>query len=141
MESAVTHILPLTLIRRRRVLPMPGKVLVSDGQKVIARDIIAEAAQPGQHLLVDVRRGLGLSRIDEAEKLIQVSQGSRIGQGDIIAQIGGLFARTVRAPAAGTVVTVSAGRVMIEVGKHPAAGAGRFCRHRARCDRRTRRGG
>jgi hypothetical protein len=65
-------------------------------------------------VLVDVRRALGISRIDEAEKLIQVSQGSRIGEGDIIAQIGGLFARTVRAPVAGMVVTVSAGRVMIE---------------------------
>lgn len=119
MESVVTHILPLTLIQRSRILPMPGKVLVSVGQKVGASDIIAEAALPGRHVMVDVRRELGLSRIDETEKLIQVSGGSRIGQNDIIAQIGGLLTRSVRAPAAGMVITVSAGRVMIETESVP----------------------
>ncbi len=114
MESAVTHILPLTLIRRKRVLPVPGRVLVSNGEKVIATDIVAQAGQPGRHVLIDVRRLMGFSSSDEAAKVIQCTQGIRVSQGDIIAQTGGLFAHSVRSPLSGMVVTISAGRVLIE---------------------------
>jgi len=119
MESAVTHILPLTLIRRKRVLPVPGRVLVSNGEKVIATDIVAQAGQPGRHVLVDVRRLLGFSRSDQAEKVIQCSQGIRVSQGDVIAQTEGLFSHTVRAPISGMVITISAGRVLIEEDSPP----------------------
>jgi hypothetical protein len=114
METTITHILPLTLIRRRRLLPIPGKVLVSNGQKVIATQIVAEVGQPGQHFLVDVRQNLGLSRIDQSEKLIKFTPGSRITAGDVIAETGGLFANSVHSPANGKVVAISAGRVLIE---------------------------
>lgn len=114
MESIVTHILPLTLIRRRRLLPIPGKVLVTQGQKVIPTTIVAEVGQPGQHFLVDVRQNLGLPRIDQTEKLIKFTPGSRITAGDVIAETSGLFAASVRSPANGKVVAISAGRVLIE---------------------------
>ena len=119
MESAVTHILPLSLIRRRRVLPVPGKVLVSEGQRVNATDVVAEARQPGQHFLVDVRRELGMARIDQTEKLIGHFPGDRLEKNQIIAQTGGLFAQMVRSPADGVIVTISAGRVLIETESTP----------------------
>ncbi len=114
MESAVTHISPLALIRRKRVLPFPGRVLVNHGQKVNATDVIADARQPGSHFLIDVRRELGLARLDEAEKLINRTPGDRIEKGEVIAQTGGVFAQSLRSPATGTIVTISAARVLIE---------------------------
>jgi hypothetical protein len=114
MQVAITHILPLTLIRRRRVLPVPGRVLVIEGQKVNAVDVIAEVNRPGQHTLVDVRRELGLARTDETEKLIEHQPGETIQQGDIIAQTGGLFRNVSHSPVSGKIVAISAGRVLIE---------------------------
>lgn len=114
MESAVTHILPLALIRRRQVLPFPGRVVVNQGQKVNATDVVADARQPGAHFLIDVRRELDLARLDEAEKLISHTPGDRIEKGEVIAQTGGLFAQSLRSPATGTIITISAARVLIE---------------------------
>ncbi len=119
MESAVTHILPLTLIRRKRMLPIPGRVLVSEGQRVNATDIVADARQPGQHFLVDVRRLLGLARSDQAEKLIGRVAGDRVEKDEILAQTGGLFAQAVHSPASGVIVTISSGRVLIETDSSP----------------------
>lgn len=114
MQAAITHILPLTLIRRRRVLPVAGRVLVSEGQKVNAVDVIAEVNRPGQHTLVDVRRELGLARTDEAEKLIVHQPGETIRQGELIAQTGGVFRQVINSPVSGKIVAISAGRVLIE---------------------------
>lgn len=114
MQAAITHILPLTLIRRRRVLPVPGRVLVSEGQKVNATDVIAEVNRLGQHTLVDVRRELGLARTDETERLIECLTGEAIQQGDVIAQTGGLFRRIIHSPVSGKIIAISAGRVLIE---------------------------
>jgi hypothetical protein len=119
MESAVTHILPLTLIRRKRLLPIPGRVLVNEGQKVNTTDIVADARQPGKHFLVDVRRMLGLARSDQAEKLIGRVAGDRVEQDEILAQTGGMFAQAVHSPATGVIVTISAGRVLIETDSSP----------------------
>jgi hypothetical protein len=119
MESAVTHILPLTLVRRKRLLPVPGRVLVSEGQKVSTTDIVADARQPGQHYLVDVRRLLGLPRADQAEKLISHLPGDRVEKDEILAQTGGVFAQSVHAPATGVIVTISSGRILIEADSSP----------------------
>lgn len=114
MESAVTHILPLTLIRRKRVLPYAGRVLVSQGMKVNAADVVADLRRPGRHALIDVRRELGLARLADAEKLVTHIAGDRIEKGEVLAQTGGLFAQALRSPMTGVIVAVSAGRVLIE---------------------------
>ena len=62
MLAPVTHILPLTNIRRTRALSVPGKVLVRAGQKVNAADVIAQAQIPAGHTVLDIRRGLGVTK-------------------------------------------------------------------------------
>ncbi|MBE9525317.1 MAG: hypothetical protein IMY76_09470, partial [Chloroflexi bacterium] len=43
----------LTKIIRRRELPLPGKVLVRQGQQVEARDIVAETVIVPEHIFLD----------------------------------------------------------------------------------------
>lgn len=115
MQIAVTHFLPLTLVRRTRLLPSAGKVLVHTGQKVNTTDVIAEARLMGRHTLIDVRRALGIQRVDEVEKLIERKPGEKIQKDDIIAQSGGLFARTLRSPVDGQVISITGGRMLVEM--------------------------
>jgi hypothetical protein len=114
MQTNVTHITPLTFIRRARLLPMPGRVLAHEGQKIAAGDVVAEGWTMGQHVLIDVRRALGLTRSDQAEKLIEKNEGERVNAGEILAQSRGLMARFVRAPLAGQIVAISNGRILLE---------------------------
>jgi len=115
MLAPVTHILPLTTLRRERLLPVPGRVTVRMDQKVNALDVVAEAKFGAEHLLVDVARLFGL-KPDAAQNLIQVKAGDLIIQGDIIARRVGLGLQFVHAPSNGRVILTGAGQVLMEVG-------------------------
>jgi len=118
MLASVVHILPLTVIQRERVLPIPGKVVVRKGQKVTARDVIAETNLAPEHIILNIARGLGLS-LKEADNLIQCKAGENISEGDLIAGPVGLTRRVIRAPAEGKVILVGDGQVLLEVDKEP----------------------
>jgi len=113
MHAPVTHILPLTHVRRARLLPVAGKVLVRNGQSVNASDVIAEAYYQNRHVLVDVRSMLRLSRKD-LERVMDRQAGERVQKGDVLAEARGIFRRVVRAPIDGEIVSVSNGQIMIE---------------------------
>lgn len=115
MLAPVTHILPLTSIRRLRVLPVPGRVVVRTGQKVSASDVVAVASVPSGHVVRDIRQGLGIPQISAAERAIVRQQGDKLEKGDVIAETGGLFPRIVRAPADGEIVSISGGQVLLRV--------------------------
>lgn len=119
MILPTSHISPLTHIRRVRLLPDKGHVLVRPGQNVDATDVIAEATPTGQHVLIDVRKALGLQRAAEAERLIERRVGEQVERGDILAQTHGLFARIVRAPTNGVVVAISRGQILLETTSQP----------------------
>jgi len=115
MAATLTHILPLTTLRRSRTLPARGRVLVRTGQKVNASDVIAEARLGGQHILLDVRRAFGVSRSDEADKLIQRRAGEKVQKDDIVAEMSGVFRKILRSPADGEIVAAYGGQVLIEI--------------------------
>jgi hypothetical protein len=115
MPVPSTHIIPVTTLRRIRVLSSPGRVLVKVGQKVVSTDIIAEADPHNQHILLDIRRAFGMSSIREAEAVVQRKIGERLQEGDVIAEIGDVFARVVRAPVNCIVVAISSGQVVLEI--------------------------
>ena len=117
MLAHVAHTLPLTTVRRERLLPAPGRVIVREGQKVNPLDVVAETHFGGRHHLIDVARILEATPA-AAQKLIQVKAGDAISQGDIIAEQTGLFSQTVRAPGSGKVLLVGNGQVLIEVGEN-----------------------
>ena len=49
-----TRVLPLTTIRRERMLPMPGKVLVNPGDRVQPAQPVAQAEVSGEVSVVNV---------------------------------------------------------------------------------------
>jgi hypothetical protein len=117
MLAAVAHILPLTTVKRERLLPVPGRVNAHLDQKVNPLDVIAEANFGEQHLLIDVARMLGV-KPDVAQNLIQVKAGDVIAVGEVITKRKGLSAKVVRAPSSGRVILVGAGRVLLEIGEN-----------------------
>lgn len=118
MLAPITHILPITFIRRERVLPSPGKVLVRAGQKVSASDVIAEANLYPEYVLLDVARGLGLSA-EQAERHIQCRAGDQLAEGDIVAGPLGLARRVIRCSRDGRVALAGGGQVLIETTGKP----------------------
>lgn len=113
IATSVTHILPLTTVRRTRSLPDSGRVLVHTGQKVNPTDVVAECPLPGKHMLLDVRRALGIQRASALQKAMERTVGEEVKKGDIIAQTGGLFSRVVRAPEDGVILAIQRGQVLL----------------------------
>jgi hypothetical protein len=118
MLAPVRHILPLTTIRRERLLPFPGKVVVRRGQKVGATDTVAEVNLAPEHILLDLARGLGISA-KKVENYIQIKVGYPVAEGDIIAGPAGMTRRVVRAPHNGRVIQVDGGKALLEVQGQP----------------------
>lgn len=114
MQSPVTHILPLTTIRRERMLPVPGKVVVRKGQKVGATDVVAEAKVAPEQMLLDIARGLGLPPRD-ADEYLQCQAGTPVAQGDVLAGPVGITKRVVRAPRNGRVIVAGEGQILLEL--------------------------
>ncbi len=114
MIIPVTHLIPLTHIRRARMLPDKGQVLVNINQRVKATDIVAEASQMGKHLILDVRKALDLWQYDDAEKQIEYKVGEKVEKGDILAQTQGFLPRVVRSSVDGKVVSIHRGQIIIE---------------------------
>ncbi len=115
MQNPVTQINPLVKIRRNRVLPVAGMVLVRVGQKVTPGEVLAETLIPTRHVIVDVLNALGLKNADEVEKLVDRQVGDLVDKHDIIAETGGLFSRVIRAPMPGKIISIKNGQVLLEV--------------------------
>jgi hypothetical protein len=109
--TPLTHVLPLTIVRRERRLPIPGAVTVRVNQKVQAADVIAEAELTPRHAFLDIARSLAVPR-QEIDQHITRKEGDRVEAGEVIAGPVGFARRTVRAPANGRVVRIKEGRVL-----------------------------
>lgn len=118
MIAPVTHILPLTIIRRERTLPVRGKVLVRAQQRVGALDTIAEANTNAEYMLLEIGRGLGVSP-EKADALTQCKPGAEVAENDILAGPVGLMRRVVRAPRDGKVALSGGGQVLLELANKP----------------------
>ena len=108
------HVLPLTVIRRERKLPFPGKILVRKGQKVGANDAVVEAKLSPKHLMLDIAMGLAVSRT-QSERFIRVKPGDRLAKGDLIAGPVGMGKRVVRAPQSCQVILAGSDQVLLEL--------------------------
>jgi hypothetical protein len=118
MLASITHIIPLTTIRRERFLPVSGRLLVRKGQKVSTTDIVGEAKVNSEHLLMDLVRGLGVP-VGKADNFLQCKAGDRVMQDDVLAGPVGLTKRVLRAPGNARVIVAGEGQVLLELESSP----------------------
>lgn len=118
---SLTRVMPLTTIRRERLLPAAGEVLVNIGARVEPMSVVARAEVPGRYYILNVAQALRVPP-NLAKKYIQVKGGREIKAGQVVAKrrVGlGLTSRVVRAPQNGIVAAVGGGRVLLESVSEP----------------------
>lgn len=118
MSQRVKQYHGLTSIKRERVLPVTGNVLVRRMQKVTPPDVIVVAPMAPEFILLDIARGLNVSPA-RADELLQRNAGDDLVKGDVIAGPVGLFQRVIRAPEAGQVKIAGEGKVLFEISSAP----------------------
>ena len=118
MLASITHIIPLTTIRRERFLPVAGRLLVRTGQRVSTTDVVGEAIVNSEHLLLDLVRGLGVPA-GKADNFLQCKAGDRVLQDDVLAGPVGLTKRVLRAPGNARVIVAGEGQVLLELESPP----------------------
>ncbi|MCI0366307.1 MAG: hypothetical protein L0219_20790, partial [Phycisphaerales bacterium] len=112
MSQAYTPGLKVTnriVHRARRVLPIAGDVKVKVGDRVKARDIVAQTFMPGEITPLNMANLLSMPPGDVNECML-IKKGQRVEVGQPMAQtkgIFGVFKNTYKAKIAGTVETVS----------------------------------
>jgi hypothetical protein len=105
------------VVRRRRELPIAGEILVKKGDAVSREQIIARAYLEGEVRLIRVAETLCVTP-QEVEKTLRVAVGTYVSEGELLAEIRGLwglFRSTITAPISGIVefVTESTGHLGI----------------------------
>lgn len=89
------------LVRRERRLPVPGRVLVSAGQRVEPSEVVAETTLTAEPVSIDIASDLAVSPSSVAKRLL-VNIGAQVEKGQVLAQRGGIGTRISRSPVAGT---------------------------------------
>lgn len=103
------RVTPDTVIRKRRVLPIPGEVTVNDGARVSAAAEVARTALPGKVYPVNVANKLSVAPADVASYLLK-REGDTVNKDEPLAENNPLikwFKTQVRAPIRGRIESVS----------------------------------
>lgn len=103
--------------RARRVLPINGDVLVQVGQKVAARDVVAQTFMPGDVTPVNVANLLSIGAADVPGCMLK-KEGEMVAVGETLARTKGMFGffkAECESKVAGTIESISqvTGQVMI----------------------------
>ncbi len=109
-----TRFSPLVQIVRRRLLPVPGEVLVRVGDRVQPDDVVARANVEGPLRVIDAAQALGVSA-QEAMRSMRVAVGQAVGSGDVLASARPTMFRRVqvKAPCAGTIQGLTDGLIFL----------------------------
>jgi len=107
----------VTVVRKERKLPIPGTVLVNEGEQVSFDTIVARTFVPGDPYIVKVARELGVPPEDMGSYLLK-KKGDRVKEGEIVARyrtLFGLINREVVSPTNGVIedVSMTTGRMII----------------------------
>ena len=102
-------VLENTKIRKKRQLPMKGKVLVEIGDKVSTRDVVASTEIPGNVQMMNAANQLNIEPENIKDyMLLDIDQS--VKRGDVIAEnkgLFGLFKTSLKSPIDGTVANIS----------------------------------
>lgn len=98
-----------TVIHRRRMLPLPGKVLVKVGDVVRSDQVVAKAELPGKVFPVNLANQLSVAP-GEIKEYLTKKEGEQVEKDEILAENKPLikwFKTEIPSPVAGTVESVS----------------------------------
>lgn len=117
------RVTPWTVIRKKRILPIPGEVFVKVGDPVTARTVVARTLLPGRVHAVNVVNLLGITP-EEIRSYMRKKEGDPVEEGEALAENKPLipwFKIQVKAPVKGTVESVSevTGQVLVREPPHP----------------------
>jgi hypothetical protein len=105
------------LVRKRRILPLKGEVLVKAGDAVGPDDVVAETRLPGDAQLVNVAGQLGVAP-EEVPDCMLKKEGDTVAEGEVVARAKsffGLMKSAAKANMTGTIENVSSvtGQVLL----------------------------
>jgi hypothetical protein len=106
-----------TILKKERRLPLPGEILVNEGDMVKADEIVARTHLPGNVTAVNVANKLGVPP-DDIPQVMLKKEGDTLEKDELIAQsrgFFGLFKSSVKSPIKGSVESVSSvtGQVLL----------------------------
>ena len=93
----------------RRILPIPGDVLVQEGDQVTADQIVAQTFMPGDVTPINIANQISVAP-SEVPHCMLVAEGEEVHIGDILARSNGIFGffkSETRAKSAGTIESIS----------------------------------
>lgn len=99
------------VLRKDRLLPLKGDVLVKKGDKVTADQVVAETLLPGKVIPLNLANKLGVTPA-QLLAFVKVKAGDQISKGTVLAENKGLFGmgfmkNTVASPTDGEVESIS----------------------------------
>jgi hypothetical protein len=100
---------PRTVVSKKRILPIPGVVLVHSGDVVASDQVVARAELPGKVHVVNVVNQLGILP-EEIHDFMVKREGDLVEKGQVIAENKPLlkwFKTTVTSPISGSIETIS----------------------------------
>ncbi|GAB4506378.1 MAG: hypothetical protein Kow00123_05160 [Anaerolineales bacterium] len=112
----LTRVVPAALVRRERMLPTRGRIVVGIDDRVDAVDIVGRYERPGKLVRLDARTALRLGNRDVSE-FVKKRVGESVQRGEIIAlkpRLGNLFPRALVSPVNGCLVGMSDSQILLE---------------------------
>ncbi|MBN2460851.1 MAG: hypothetical protein JXB60_04530 [Candidatus Cloacimonetes bacterium] len=97
------------IIRKERILPLKGTVLVKKGDKLTSEDLVAETLLPGKVVPFNLANKLGTIP-NLVKDYVKIKEGDHLKKGQIMAETKGffgLFRNIVRSPITGEVENIS----------------------------------
>lgn len=97
------------VVRRRRLLPLPGKVLVNKGDRVRSNTAVARAELPGKVHPLNLANQLGIAP-DEIKEYLIKKEGDPVQRDEVLAENKPLikwFKTEIRSPISGVVESIS----------------------------------
>jgi hypothetical protein len=107
-----TRVTPLTSIKRERLLPAPGEVLVQVGDRVEPATVVARAALLGELHVIKAAKILSV-KDDELPEYMLKEIGDFLEAREPIAVKKGLFRSTCRSPVSGRLAAIRKGELLI----------------------------
>ncbi|MBX3306796.1 MAG: hypothetical protein KF751_12185 [Nitrospira sp.] len=106
-----------TVIHRRRMLPLPGKVVVAVGDRVRSDQVVAKAELPGKVFPINLANQLSVTP-GEMKGYLTKREGDAVAKDEILAENNPLikwFKTEIRSPVSGTIESISSvtGQVLL----------------------------